>query len=347
MKQIVRADSILTENGFEYDKSIQIEDGLIKEVRDTGCFGAHREVIDFSGYTISPCFCDYHLHFFEKKQESLNVISDTLISYGITKVIEGGDSGFAGFNAKSLLKSRVDIVTAGFAVYKQGTYGQYIGRGVANVREARELIAWLHAEGVSYIKIINSGIFRPGSGEITPGGFEKGELREIVTYAKKRGLDVECHANGEGPVRDAVEAGVSSVIHGMHVSEETLSIMSDKDIKFIPTINAFLSLSGTTSDSVSGKNIEEAVAGHLSAVKSALDKGVRVLPGSDSGPSFIPYGSSYLKELLMFRKAGLSDKNILLSSVSGRLRKGDKADFLVLKGLEPVKVFRAGLCISG
>ncbi|MEN8263083.1 MAG: amidohydrolase family protein [Nitrospirota bacterium] len=347
MEQLVRADAILTENGFEYGKSIQIEDGVIKEVRDTGCFGTHREVIDFSGYTLSPCFCDYHLHFFEKKQESLNVISDTLISYGITKVIEGGDSEFAGFNAKSLLKSRVDIVTAGFAVYKQGTYGQYIGRGVANIREARELIAWLHAEGVSYIKIINSGIFRPGSGEITPGGFEKDELREIVTYAKERGLDVECHANGEGAVGDAVEAGVSSVIHGMNVSEETLSMMSDKDIKFIPTINAFLSLSGTTLDSVSGKNIEEAVDGHLSAVKSALEKGVRVLPGSDSGASFIPYGSSYLAELLMFRKAGLSDKDILLSAVKGRLRKGDKADFLVLKGLEPVKVFRSGLCISG
>ena len=83
------------------------------------------------------------------------------------------------------------------------------------------------------------------------------------------------------------------------------------------------------------------------AVKSALDKGVRVLPGSDSGPSFIPYGISYLEELLMFRRAELSDKDILLSSVKGRLRKGDKADFLVLKGLEPVKVFRSGLCISG
>ncbi len=347
MELLVRADAILTEDGFEYDKSVQIEDGVIKDVKDKGSFSAHREVIDFPGHTISPCFCDYHLHFFEKKQESLNVISNNLISYGITKVTEGGDSGFAGFRAKQVLKGKIVVETAGFAVYKQGTYGQYIGREVAGVREAQELIAWLHAEGVSYIKIINSGIFRPGSGEISRGGFETGELREIVTYAKERGLDVACHANGEGAVRDAVEAGVTSVIHGLHVSEDTLSVMAQKDVKLIPTINAFSRLSGNNSDSVSEKNIEEAVDGHLSAVKSASNKGVRVLPGSDSGPSFIPYGSSYFKELLMFRKAGLSDREILLSAVKGKLRKGDKADFLVLKGLEPVKVFRSGLCISG
>ena len=117
MEQFVRADAILTENGYEYGKSIQIKDGLIKDVRDACSFRGHGEAIDFSGCIISPCFCDYHLHFFETTPEHLKTISHTLISYGITNVVEGGDRRLAGFNAKQVLKAMIDIEIAGFAVY--------------------------------------------------------------------------------------------------------------------------------------------------------------------------------------------------------------------------------------
>ena len=67
-----------------------------------------------------------------------------------------------------------------------------------------------------------------------------------------------------------------------------------------------------------------------------------VLPGSDSGPHFIPYGKAYHEELGLFKKAGLSEEYILSSAVANQFRTGMQADFLVIKGLEIEKIFILG-----
>ena len=169
---------------------------------------------------------------------------------------------------------------------------------------------------------------------------------DIVKYAKDKGLDVICHANGDKAVSEAVCAGVSAIVHGLHVSDETLSMMYEKNVSFIPTVNAFASLAMKTMDREVKSNIERAVEGHLLAINKAADIGVKVLPGSDSGPRFVPYGKSYFDELVFFKKAGLSDDCILTSAVAETLKKGMQADFLVMKGMEIEKVFVSGVCIK-
>jgi imidazolonepropionase-like amidohydrolase len=246
---------------------------------------------------------------------------------------------------KQLLKDRLEVKTSGYAIYKKGRYGKFIGKGVGSFHDSRELIDQLCQRGVDYIKVINSGIFKAETAEVTPGGFEQKELVEIVTYAKKSGLAVFCHANGDQAAREAVEAGVSAIIHGLSVSDETLLMMSERKVSFIPTVNAFASLSLMTKDREMKTNISRAVETHLLAIKKAFDSGVKVLPGSDSGPKFIPYGKAYLAELRFFKKAGLSDEYILASAVDKPLTIGMKADFLALKGTELKKVFINGECI--
>jgi hypothetical protein len=118
--------------------------------------------------------------------------------------------------------------------------------------------------------------------------------------------------------------------------------MAERNIALIPTVNAFAGLSCITSDPEIQRNITRAAEGHLLTIKKAVDRGVRVLPGSDSGPRFIPYGRAYHEELGLFKKAGLSDKYILSSAVVSQFRTGMQADFLVLKGLEIEKIFIRG-----
>lgn len=323
-------------------KYLLLKDGIIENISESLPVGHGMRHFDFTGYTVSPFFCDYHLHFPVSALASSDKIAGTLLQNGIHKVFEGGDCHLSGLEMKKLLKDRLEVKTAGYAIYKKGTYGKFIGRGVEGFCEARALIDNLCEQGVDYIKVINSGIFKPETATVTPGGFEKHELAEIVGYAKELGLDIFCHANGAGKIREAVSAGVSVIIHGLHVSDETLDMMAEKEVGFIPTANAFAGLCSIKSDLETKTNIERAVEGHLLAIKKASDRGVKVLPGSDSGPHFIPYGKAYRSELRLFKNAGLSVGHILYSACTNQITAGKRADFLILDGLEIEKVFISG-----
>jgi imidazolonepropionase-like amidohydrolase len=349
---IVKADSILTEKGLKTGVALGIKDGNIDDINDISHFHRDRRVLNFTGYRVTPCFCDYHLHFFKGASE-IEKITAAVISQGITRVYEGGDRNRYSMEIKGKVKDRLDIKTAGYAIYKKGTYGEYIGRGVSNSEEAKEIIDRLSLDGVDYVKVINSGVFLPSTGEISSGGFRLHDLEEIIDYANAKGLDVACHANGERAVQESIEAGVSWLIHGLRVSGEVLTLMAEKGIKFIPTVHAFFSLASLLSrrsrrepEKNAQIHIQEASDQHLATVKKAYDMGVKILPGSDSGPAIIPYGSSYHKELALFRKAGIPDEMILSSAAAGSLKLGAKADFLVLDGLTVKKVFISGRCIN-
>jgi imidazolonepropionase-like amidohydrolase len=342
---IVKAGGIVNPKKITDNKAaccLVIRDGTILDFKCPSDKAAGDKILDLTGFVLSPFFCDYHLHFAANAAAAGKQIAENLLQHGIKKVYEGGDSHLAGTEMKNLLKDRVEVKTSGYAIYKKGTYGKFIGKGVGSFHDAKELIDQLCQQGVDYIKVINSGIFKAETAKVTPGGFEQEELVEIVRRAKGKGLDVFCHANGEQAVREAVKADVSAIIHGLSVSDETLFMMSERKVAFIPTVNAFASLSLMTNDREIKTNISRAVETHLLAIRKAVDSGVRVLPGSDSGPEFIPYGKAYLEELRFFKKAGLSDEYILTSAVDKPFAKGMKADFLALKGLEVKKVFING-----
>ncbi len=342
---IVIADFILTEEGLEAGKYLEVRNGYIYDIHDSSCICPGITVLDFRGYSVTPCFSDYHLHLFSHSSHAKEEIVSGLRKYGIKYVYDGGTPDLHALKLKTNLKKKITIKTAGAALYRKGTYGNFVGIGVGDMQDAEKLIDTLAGEGADYIKVINSGVYLPETGDISNGGFECRELANIVGYANKKGLDVVCHANGEERVRDAVEAGVSCIIHGLRVSGETLSQMAEDGITFVPTISAFDGLKKISKKDEAIRNIEEVVASHLLTLKRASDKGVKILPGSDAGASFIPYGSSYYKELVLFQKAGISIEKVLLSAIEERFRKRLKADFLVLDGLRTEKVYINGRAV--
>jgi len=344
---LVKADSIYAPGkGFERGKSLLIHDETVETVIDSFDVPRGAEVLTFTGLSLSPMFCDYHLHLLRDRVTDAQGTAYDLMKSGIGAVFEGGDNSGSGLEMRRILTEHLDIKTSGWALHKKGTYGKFIGKGAADFTEAKSLIDQLYSSGIDYLKIINSGIFVPESGKLSEGGFKKDELGEIVAYAKGKGLPVWCHANGDRAIRDAVDAGASAIIHGFFVSDETLAVMAEEEVKFIPTVVALRRLVKTTNDPAVTKRIERLVDAHLSAIKRAHDKGVRVLPGSDSGPSIIPYGTSYREELDLFRKAGFTREDILSSAVTGRLSAGMRANFLVLDDLSIKKVFFRGGCLT-
>lgn len=312
---------------------LRVKDGLIQAISDniSGFFNA--EIIDFSTLTLSPCFCDHHLHFIGQAKAFAESIGNSLLRHGINRAYEGGDKGLAGLSVKETLNGMPEIMTAGYALYKRGGYGSAIGRAVDGPVDAFEAINELISCHVDYIKIINSGRYEPESGLISTGGFKATELMNIVDYAKERGLEVYCHANGETAVTEAVAAGVSAIVHGLYADDETFAEMADRSIAFIPTVHAFQSLISIAKTDTARLNIEQTVNAHLSAINRAFQLGVRVLPGSDSGPSFIPYGTAFVEELRLFIRTGIPFEEVIRSAAAAVLTEGARADFVLLDGL--------------
>lgn len=344
---LVKADSIiLPGKGFVAGRSLIIKDGIIEDISVNESPAPKMRVLDYTGYTISPPFCDYHLHFFKSGLDKINEMAASLASCGVSKVFESGDGNLSGIKIKDALHNQpginLTIKTSGFAIYKKGGYGDFLGKGAGDAGQAKLLTDELASLGVDFVKVINSGIFLPETGLTTRGGFEKDELARIIGYANDKGLPVVCHANGNHAVRDAVAAGASAIVHGFFASDETLSMMAEKGVDFIPTINALFSLTKKTIDPEAAARIHAMVNEHLDTVKRAADRGVKVLPGSDSGPDFIPYGTAFLEELKFLKKAGLADEAILSAAVATGLAPGLKANFLVLDGLSVKKVFFSG-----
>jgi len=301
--------------------------------------------LDCGSCMIAPLFTDFHLHFFKRFTEEIGFVSDALLRAGIGTAYEGGDRQMNGMKVKVRLKGRINLKCSGCAISLQGGYGADLGIDVRTVEEAKRTIVGLVSRGIDYVKVINSGIFLPETGTISPGGWDASSLMEIVCCAKEQGLEVFCHANGDEAVRDAVHAGASMIIHGFFASTDTLSLMRDRGVALVPTIAALSGLRLITRDPSGRARLQDMVDRHIEMMAYAVSAGVRVLPGSDAGASFLHYGDTFTDELQFLVRAGLSPEDIIEASLDNPVGPGLSADFLVLEGLKVKKVFLKGECV--
>jgi hypothetical protein len=266
-----------------------------------------------------PPFRDAHVHFMReghpiKIDEGLSWSAEYLFR-GIGLVEDMGHKNGLGWEFKKKTNrgkaGLLTIRTAGQALYKKGTYGGFLGRGVSGEQEIRTAIKIIGEARADFLKIINSGIVSLlGACPVTEGGFSDEEWKVIQEEAARRGLKIRCHANGDLLIRQALAFGVSSIEHGFFVSEETLHWMVERKVSWTPTGVALLSLKPFLSREAQYQ-IEKIVDNHLKAVYDGASIGVTLRVGTDSGSKGVEPGKSFFKELQLFKQAGLSLDQIL------------------------------------
>ena len=319
---------------------LRIKHGLIESIKTLNNESSREANFDYGEFLLAPMLVDYHIHLKWPIGEAKLVRA--LLSSGITKCYEGGSGRVL---EKPFIESdglRVEAMRAGHGIFRKGGYGEFIGKGVSSLSEAEEVMDFLKQKGIEYLKVINSGVFDPETGGFTEGGFKRDELKAIISIAKKKGWQVFCHANGDSAIKDAVIAGADVIVHGFGVSRETMKIMRDGETALIPTLHALSALRSTNLSLDGLRNLDQLLAIHSEAVATAHEVGVRILPGSDSGPSFLPPGISFLRELEAIHNAGISYAETIGLAAGGRLREGEKASFLIIDGFSVSTV-----CIEG
>ena len=204
-------------------------------------------------------------------------------------------------------------------------------------RKARELVD----AGADVLKVATSGGVLSYSDEPHHSQFQRDEIDALVREAAASGRSVMAHAQSTSGIRNAVEAGVRSIEHGIHVDDATLTLMRERGTWLVPTLVA---VEGVLSRrDLPTKIIDKALAireVHREAVTRAHDAGVRIAFGTDCPVS--PHGTN-LRELSLLVEVGLTTEEALVTATSsaaallgrddlGTLAAGKRADVVVLRG---------------
>jgi imidazolonepropionase-like amidohydrolase len=171
-------------------------------------------------------------------------------------------------------------------------------------RKVRELVR----AGADVIKVATSGGVLSPRDDPRHAQFRPPELVALVEEATAAGIFVMAHAQGADGIKNAVRAGIRSIDHGIYLDDEAIELMKERGTWFVPTLVA---PQGVIDAAAAGVPLPPAVVDkanrvveiHRSAFRRAVEAGVRVAMGTDSGVT--PHGRN-LRELALMVDGGMT-----------------------------------------
>jgi len=267
-----------------------------------------------------PGLIDAHVHI-----RSLDGLA-TLAAAGIIAARDAGirENTAPGRESRRLLRRKPTVVSALWALYKKGGYGARFGVAVETREEIKTEILNLKNAGADIIKIMASGIVSlKEPGIVTAGGFTIQEIRFIVDEARRQGLNVMAHANGEEAIVSSALAGVRSVEHGFFMTERALDALAQREIFWTPTVGALVRAAGSGPGRAIN-HVRDFIAGliqsHLAMIGRAAAGGVPLAVGTDCVLPTPDYARVYKEELGYFEQAGIAHDGVTAIATSGGAR---------------------------
>ena len=343
---------------------IHIRGGVVRSISRDGEQPppGSEEALDLADRTIIPALMDAHVHLFmspdpdpDLRQAQLqadytglapamSAHARNLREHGVLAARDGGDYGAFSLRFRDQELDRYPIIRSpGQAWRKKERYGKLIGRPPVKdlAQEIRE-----RAPAIDHVKLVGSGLNSlTWFGRQTEPQFNLEELRAGVEAAHGQDLKVMIHANGEAPVRLAVEAGCDSIEHGFFMGRDNLERLAEKGCVWVPTAVTMDGYAQTLEPGVPGKEMAARILdSQLEQIALGLRLGVRMACGSDSGTLGVAHGESLGREAALLMKAGLSLEQALAAATSlgaellglgrtmGRMVPGWEATFLVFRG---------------
>ncbi|MBL0967754.1 MAG: amidohydrolase family protein [Brevundimonas sp.] len=159
--------------------------------------------------------------------------------------------------------------------------GEY--RIVTGVEDARAAVRETIARGADVIKM-----YPEATPQRTRLSVE--EIAAIVGEAKRHNIPVAAHATSDASIREAVEAGVTSIEHAYEISDETLRLMARKGVWLVPTdpsLEMALEFTRSWPQQPPREEVDRHLQGGRDRLMRAHRAGVRIAMGSDL---YFPYG---------------------------------------------------------
>jgi imidazolonepropionase-like amidohydrolase len=356
---------------------VVVEDGVIVEV-GPGLDGD--EEVSLDGRTLLPGLFDCHVHFtmsgeldlvklmmrpFSLRYFEAAANMEATLRTGITSVRDAGgaDLGVKTAVAKGLARGprmQISIVMlsqtgghgddtmpcGGSPVWAQPFPGnpRWVVDGPDEMRrQVRELIR----EGADVIKVATSGGVLSPRDDPRHGHFRDDELIVLVAEATAAGVHVMSHAQATEGIKAAVRNGIRSIEHGVYLDDEAISMMLERGTWLVPTLSAPRAVlaageAGANIDETTLRKAHQVLDVHTESFRRAVDAGVKVAMGTDSGVG--PHGRNLEELALMAEHSSMSPLDAWVATTSsaaalcgvddqlGTISPGKLADLTVIDG---------------
>ncbi len=363
---------------------VAVEAGRIVEV-GPGLDGD--EAIDVTGRTVLPGFFDCHVHVVMSHLDTMRQL-ETPFSYpfyeaignlertlavGITSVRDAGgaDLGIKEAVADGLIRGPRLQISLGMISQTGGHGDDWVPAGaevplflphpgrpatiVDGPDEMRRTVRTLVRMGADVIKVATSGGVLSQRDDPRHAHFRPAELDVLVEEATAAGVFVMAHAQAADGIKNAIRAGIRSIEHGIYLDEEGIDLMLEHGTYLVATLVA---PQGVLDAAAAGVRLPSAVLDkanfvaevHRQAFRRAVEAGVRIAMGTDSGVT--PHGRN-LRELELMVAGGMSPTAALVATTRtaaellgvaddrGTIEAGRRADLVVLDG-DPLDVAALG-----
>jgi imidazolonepropionase-like amidohydrolase len=354
---------------------VLVEDGLILDV-GTGLDAD--EVVDCADTTVLPGLIDSHVHVLFSGVNVLRMMQTpfsypfyeavhnlrTTLDIGITTVRDasGADLGVAQALRDGLIAGpRIQISIS--MISQTGGHGDgwqpcgavmplladHPGRPptiVDGADEMRRVVRELVRAGADVIKVATSGGVLSPRDDPRHGHFRDAEIAVLVEEATSAGLFVMAHAQAADGIKVAIRNGVRSIEHGIYLDDEAIEMMLAAGTWLVPTLSApravlIMADAGVPMPAAVISKARMVLEAHDDSVSRAIDAGVKIAMGTDSGVG--PHGNN-LDELELMTNLGMSPLEAWHASTAsaaellgiddelGTLEPGKRADVVVLGG---------------
>ena len=371
-------------------RAVVVEDGRIARVVSDGELPRGRRV-DLAGATLRPGLINCHVHLClgaeadpirPLRDDSVALVAlkamgraQASLAAGVTTVRDLGGHHYAEMAVRRAVAEGIvagpRIVAAGKVICMTGGHGHWTGREADGPDDVRRAVREQLKAGADVIKLIaTGGVLTPG---VEPGAAQLSfaEMAAAVEEATRAGRRTAAHAQGSRGVADAVAAGITSIEHGIYLTEEIVAHMRQRGTFLVPTLNAPAAIvAGGVAAGIPEymvRKSEQVMAAHVASFALALRAGVRIAAGADSGTPFNRHGS-LVPELSLMVKHGMQPLMAIRAATAeaadllgrgadlGRIAPGFVADLVAVAGnpaeqvdaLDQVQqVFVAGRRVAG
>jgi len=321
--------------------------------------------VDTGGMTLLPGLLDCHVHLCFGAEPDPRAAMDARLPGAVTLLalenaqasLRGGLTGLRDCGGKDYLEFPVrdacnsgrfsgpTIRCAGRMICMTGGHGHRTGR-VADgpdevVRAVREQI---HA-GSDLVKIMATG------GVMTPGvnpedaHYSAAEMAAGVGEARRFHRPTASHAQGAEGILNAVNAGITSIEHGIYLNQECIELMLKAGIFLVPTFSAVRNILAHADHGIPAFMVEKCrrvVERHQESIRMFRDAGGLIAMGTDAGTPFNRHGDNAM-ELRYMVDAGLTPAEALRAATgdaarlmglagAGAIAQGKNADLLLVDG---------------
>ena len=348
-------------------RAVLVEQGRIAAVMDDAA-APSGPTVRLDGLTLLPGLINCHVHLcfggeadpaaaMLGEPHAATVIKAVLrarqtVEAGVTTVRDLGGRDYAELSVRDAIRAGLivgpRVLCAGRGICITGGHGWHmIGRESDGSDEVRKAVREQIKAGADVVKLFaTGGVMTPG---VDPNAAQLtlDEVRAAIEEARKAGRRTAAHAQGADGITNCLEGGITTIEHGVFLTEAHCRRMVRDGVALVPTLIAPEAIaSGGVAAGIPEFAVRKSLDvrdHHLASFQMAMRLGVPIAAGTDAGTPLNGHGSM-VPELELMVKAGMAPLAVLraatataaavlgLEQETGRIAPGLAADLLAVAG---------------